>query len=145
MGAGVALRSAPQQWRKSLERSLMQRASDVIQHCENKQPYYAGLSVPVPSRPGNPVIISPRTVAIWKPVIKFNSLRLPRAVTVDANPACLHATRRDPARKSSVDVTMPRLRLQRQTSTRFRLIRIERRSSCCCDSRALPQKKSTSA
>ena len=27
-GAGVALRSAPQLWRKSLERSLMQRASD---------------------------------------------------------------------------------------------------------------------
>jgi len=136
----------------------------VIKHCENKQPYCAGLSVPVPSRPGNPVIIGPRTVAIWKhryhrspyrrdletpsssvpvpsrsgnPVIEFNSLRLPRAVTVDANPACLHATRRDPARKSSVDVTMPRLRLQRQTSTRFRRIRIERRSSCCCDSRAL--------
>ena len=29
MGAGVALRSAPQLWCKSLERSLMQRASDV--------------------------------------------------------------------------------------------------------------------
>jgi len=27
VGVGVALRSAPQLWRKSLERSLMQRAS----------------------------------------------------------------------------------------------------------------------
>jgi len=30
VGAGVALRSAPQLWRKSLERSLMQRASDIF-------------------------------------------------------------------------------------------------------------------
>jgi len=30
VGAGVALRSAPQLWRKSLERSLMQRASDCL-------------------------------------------------------------------------------------------------------------------
>ena len=31
VGAGVALRSAPQLWRKSLERSLMQRASGIRQ------------------------------------------------------------------------------------------------------------------